>query len=237
MSAERNEQLLRSAGKGGYRKELYVFDAKKPVKAVIRQYTEEDFTGLIRIQQESFPPPFPSELWWNEEQLRNHVTLFPEGALCVEVEGQIVGSMTGLRVNFDPKHAEHTWEEITDRGYMTNHQPDGDSLYIVDICVRPESRKLGLGKWLMQSMYEVVVQLGMKRLLGGGRMPGYHRVASEMTAEQYAEAVLQGTLQDPVVTFLLRCGRTPVQVVKNYLEDEDSLNYALLMEWRNPFAG
>jgi len=61
-----------------YRKELYVFDQDKPVKAMIRNYTPDDFDELIRIQQESFPPPFPSELWWNKEQLTNHVTLFPE---------------------------------------------------------------------------------------------------------------------------------------------------------------
>jgi hypothetical protein len=43
-------------------------------------------------------------------------------------------------------------------------------------------------------------------------------------------------MKDPVITFLLRCGRTPVGVVAGYLEDEESLNHALLMEWRNPFT-
>lgn len=219
-----------------YRKELYVFDGERPVPAVIRSYGERDFPGLIRIQQESFPPPFPSELWWNPEQLQSHVARFPEGALCVEVDGEIAGSMTGLRMDFDPAHPDHTWEQVTDNGYIRNHNPDGDTLYVVDIGVRPAYRKLGLGKWLMLSMYEVVVQHGMKRLLGGGRMPGYHKVAAEMTAEQYLDAVVRGQLKDPVITFLLRCGRTPLRVVENYLEDEESLHYAALMEWKNPFG-
>jgi ribosomal protein S18 acetylase RimI-like enzyme len=214
---------------------MYVFDGDRPVRAVIRNYTEADFAALIDVQRESFPPPFPSELWWNREQLSNHVALFPEGALCVEVEGEVAGSITGLLVDFDPAHADHTWEEITDSGYIRNHRPDGNTLYIVDICVRPKHRKLGLGKWLMQSMYEVVVHKGLTRLLGGGRMPGYHKVAGEMSAEQYLEAVMTGALRDPVITFLLRCGRTPLKVVANYLEDEESKGYAALMEWRNPF--
>jgi ribosomal protein S18 acetylase RimI-like enzyme len=218
-----------------YKKQLYVFEGDQPVDAVIRRYTEQDFAALIQVQQESFPPPFPSDLWWNEDQLRNHVERFPEGALCVEIGGEIAGSMTGLRVNFDPLHAEHNWEEITDGGCIRNHVPDGDTLYVVDISIRPSYRKLGLGHQLMQSMYEVTVHLGLKRLLGGGRMPGYHRVAGEMTAEEYAEAVISGRLKDPVITFLLRCGRTPVQVVPHYLDDEESHHYALLMEWRNPF--
>ncbi|MBU7318768.1 GNAT family N-acetyltransferase [Paenibacillus oleatilyticus] len=214
---------------------MYVFDGDRPVKATIRSYTERDFAGLIRIQQESFPPPFPSELWWNEEQLGNHVERFPEGALCVEIGGELAASVTGLRVDFDPAHVDHTWEEITDRGYIRNHNPSGNTLYIVDICARPAYRKLGLGKWLMLSMYEVVVELKLERLLGGGRLPGYHRVAGEMTAEDYVRSVLEGERKDPVMTFLLRCGRTPVKLVTNYLEDEESLNHAMLMEWRNPF--
>ena len=218
-----------------YRKEFYVFDQDRPVPAVIRNYEERDFPGLIHIQQESFPPPFPSELWWNTEQLYNHVTLFPEGALCIEVDSEIAGSMTGLLVNYDPNHPDHTWEEITDNGYIRNHNPNGNTLYVVDISVRPSYRKLGLGKWLMLSMYNVVVHKGLERLLGGGRMPGYHKKANEMTAEQYLEAVVKGELKDPVITFLLRCGRTPVTVVANYLEDEESCNYGTLMEWKNPF--
>lgn len=219
-----------------YNKTLYVFDRQnRSSKAVIRNYTDQDFEELIDIQRESFPPPFPAELWWNEQQLRNHVTLFPEGALCVEIDGKLAGSMTGLLVNFDPQHPDHTWAEVTDNGYIGNHNPQGDTLYIVDISVRPSYRQLGLGKWLMDSMYELVIHKQLKRLLGGGRMSGYHKEAAQMSAQEYLEAVVAGRLKDPVITFLLRCGRTPLQVVPNYLEDEESHNYAALMEWKNPF--
>ncbi|MCL6637996.1 MAG: GNAT family N-acetyltransferase [Alicyclobacillus sp.] len=218
-----------------YRQEWYVFDGATPRRARIRNYTEADFDGLIDIQRECFPPPFPSELWWNETQLREHVTRFPEGALCVEVEGELAGSMTTLMVRFDPAAPRHTWAEITDEGYIRTHRPDGDTLYVVDISVRPRYRRLGLGKWLMQSMYHLVVHKRLIRLLGGGRMPGYHRVADRMCPEAYVDAVVRGDLQDPVLTFLLRCGRTPVAVVPGYLEDEESRNHAVLMEWKNPF--
>ncbi|MNI98635.1 hypothetical protein D3C73_1575170 [compost metagenome] len=66
-------------------------------------------------------------------------------------------------------------------------------------------------------------------------MPGYHQYAAEMSAERYLEEVVAGRLQDPVITFLLRCGRTPLGVAEGYIEDEESRNYAALMEWRNPF--
>lgn len=221
-----------------YHKSFYAFDRSgQPASVTIRNYGTEDFAQLIDIQRECFPPPFPSELWWNERQLAEHVARFPAGALCAEMDGRLVASITGLIVRFDPAHPAHSWAEATDNGYIRNHDATGDTLYIVDISVRPSSRKLGLGKWLMQSMCEFVVHLGLRRLLGGGRMSGYHLVADKMTAEQYAEEVVAGRLNDPVISFLLRCGRTPVAVVPNYLEDEESRNYALLMEWRNPFEG
>lgn len=216
-------------------KKWYVFDGDKPVQAVVRNYTQGDFQALIDVQKESFPPPFPPDLWWNEEQLKEHVQRFPQGALCVEIEGEMAGSITGLMIDFDPKHPEHTWSEITDDGYIRNHNSDGNAIYIVDICVKPAYRKLGLGKWLMQSMYEVVVHEGLDRLLGGARMPLYHKYQHEMTVQEYLNRVMEGEIKDPVVTFLLHCGRTPVHVLPNYIEDEESCDYAALMEWKNPF--
>jgi ribosomal protein S18 acetylase RimI-like enzyme len=218
-----------------YLSEFYVFDQKMPVPVTIRNYSEADFDDLINIQSECFPPPFPSELWWNNEQLTNHVTLFPEGAICIEAAGELAGSLTGLTVDFDPSNQNHTWEEITDHGYIRNHNPKGNTLYIVDISVRPKYRKLGLGKLMMEAMYHVVIDKGLERLLGGGRMPGYHKAANSMTPTQYLDAIVKGEIQDPVITFLLRCGRVPIGVVENYLDDEESCNFAALMEWKNPF--
>jgi len=218
-----------------YHSEFFVFDKEKPIPVTIRNYTQEDFEELIQIQSECFPPPFPSELWWNIEQLTNHVLFFQEGAICIEVDGTLAGSLTGLIVKFDPNHIDHTWEEITNHGYIKNHDHSGDTLYIVDISVRPRFRKLGLGKLMMQAMYHLVIQKKLVRLLGGGRMPGYHKSADTMTPEQYLDKVIKGDIKDPVITFLLRCGRVPMGIVENYLDDEESCHYAALMEWKNPF--
>ena len=224
---------------GLYRKEMYIAGPDRNgrlAKAVIRSYAAADFDELIRIQAESFPPPYPEELLWNHEQLTSHIAHYPHGAICIEVDGELAGSMTSLRMNWDPDHpAQHTWAEVTDDGYIRNHQPDGNTLYIVDLCVRPKYRKWGLAQLMMQAMYHLVIAQGMDRLLGAGRMPGYHLVAGQMSAEAYLESVTAGELRDPVVSFLLRCGRMPVGVAADYLDDEESCNYAALMEWRNPF--
>lgn len=217
------------------RKELYLIVDGKPVKTIIRNYNQDDFEAMIEVQSVSFPPPYPSELWWNQEQLSEHVSRFAAGALCAEVDGRLIGSMTGLLVNMNDYGHAHDWNTIADSGYIRNHNPSGDTLYVVDICVIPEYRKSGIGKWLMQTMYETVVNLGVSRLLGGGRMPGYKAYVQEMSPEEYLEKIISGDLKDPVITFLLRCGRMPVGVAHHYLDDEESSNCAAMMEWRNPF--
>ncbi|RLQ91579.1 GNAT family N-acetyltransferase [Planomicrobium sp. Y74] len=218
-----------------YYKEQYVFKGEQISKAIIRNYREEDFDGLINVQRECFPPPFPDDLLWNKKQLMSHLDHYPEGALCIEIEGELVGSLTGMLIDLDSEKHPHKWEQVTDSGYITTHEPDGKSFYIVDIGIRPSFRKMDLGKLLLQAAYERVVEDRLERVIGGGRLPGYKRFSKEMTASQYAEKVLAGELKDPVITFLMRSGRTPVELVKDYLDDEDSGNYALLMEWKNPF--
>lgn len=227
---------IRERGLGGKLvfKQLRVSDGHRLYPATIRNYEREDFSALIALQQLSFPPPFPSELWWNEEQLIEHVTRFPEGALCAEMNGRIVGSITALRTTINDRKP-HNWASVTDEGYIRNHRPNGDTIYIVDICIAPDYRKLGIGKLLMQSMYETVIYLDCQRVLGGGRMPGYQQYIHTLSPEQYVAQVVAGELYDPVITFLLKCGRLPIGIAPDYLEDEQSANYAVLMEWRNPF--
>lgn len=217
-----------------YRKQLFTFNGTRPVPTVIRRYKEKDFDELVSIQRESLSPP--DKQGWRMEQLHSHIAMFPEGCLCAEVEGKVAGSMTGCLVDLDPSNPEHTWHAITDNGFIRNHKKDGNTLYIVDICVRPAFRRLKLGYWLIQSMYEVAIALEVPRVVGGGRMPGYVAYADKLSPEQYMEKVVQGELTDPVITFLMHAGRTPLKVLPDYLRgDRDSCCYAVLTEWKNPF--
>lgn len=218
-----------------YRKEQFVFSGHRPLPAVIRLYKEEDFGGLIDIQRECFPPPFPEELLWSMEQLESHIRHYPEGALCAEVDGELAGSVTSLRIHFQEDDPDHCWEDVTGGGFIHTHAPDGNTLYVVDISVRPSFRRMQIGRLLLHSLYERVVADGMDRLLGGGRMSGYAACGHEAAPDEYIRQVLAGTRQDPVITFMLKSGRTPLRVVADYLEDEESADHAVLMEWRNPF--
>lgn len=199
---------------------------------MVRPYTLADWEALFRIQRECFPPPYPAEQLWSREQIESHIRLFPEGALCAEVDGEVVGSSTALIIQFDPEHPEHTWSEVTGDGYITPHNPAGDTLYGVDVAVRPDLRGKGVARAMYQARYDLVRRMGLTRFMAGGRMPGYHRFAAQLSPDQYAAEVVAGRILDPVITPQLKAGLRPVCVVHHYLPDEESGNNALLLEWR-----
>jgi len=210
-------------------------EGERAEKVVIRNYKRKDFAAIKQIERECYPPPFPEEDLWDDEQLAEHIEVFPEGALCATYQEEIVGSMTTLIID-DQQGTIHDWDRMTAEGYLKGrHNPKGKTLYVADMIVAPQSRRYGIGRLLMQAAYFLVIELNLDRLLGSVRMPGYHKVAEELTPEEYLEKVVSGKLRDPVITFMLKCGRKPIRIVHDYMEDFHSCNCAVLMEWRNPF--
>ncbi len=49
---------------------------------------------------------------------------------------------------------------------------------------------------------------------------------------QYARVVVEGKATDRTLTPLLRYGLGFVEVIENYMDDEESGNAAALLEWR-----
>jgi hypothetical protein len=67
------------------------------------------------------------------------------------LNGVVVASSSSLIVFLEPEHKEHTWKGITADGTITNHNPNGDSLYGADISTHPNARHEGIGKMLYDS--------------------------------------------------------------------------------------
>lgn len=204
------------------------------LQITIRPYIEADIPALQAVQQECFPPPYPAEQLWSRAQLLSQIATFPAGALCAVAGDQIVGSCTNLIIRFDPDHPEHTWTEVADDGFIRTHDPQGDSLYGIDIAVRPSFRGQGVARLMYQARFDLVRRLGLARFLTAGRLAGYHLHASSMGVEEYAQRVAAGELTDPVITPQMRAGLQPITVIHDYIPDEESANCALMLQWPNP---
>ncbi len=199
----------------------------------VRPTTEADIPAIIDLQRRVFPKMPP----WTEKQLRSHLDLFPEGqAVATAPDGSIIGSSSSLIIVWDAFDDLASWSEITARGTFVTHSPRlGKTLYGADIGVDPEARGMGVGSKLYEARKQLVQRLNLKRMIAGGRIPGYQAVADQMSAEEYVAEVVAGKRHDQVLSFQLRQGFTVSRVIPGYLGfDKPSKGYGTLIQWVNP---
>jgi predicted amidohydrolase/GNAT superfamily N-acetyltransferase len=202
---------------------------------VLREAATQDVDALIGLNKICFPAMAEQNVVWNKGQLLNHQRLFPAGQIVAEHNGEIIGAISSLIVNVgvDP-YRPHTYSGITDGGYFHNHDPQGDTLYGADVYVHPERRGLGVGAALYEARREICRTFNLRRILAGGRIPGYAAYAEQMTPEEYVVAVENGEVRDLVLSFQLREGFVTRGLLRNYIRDPRSKNCATLIEWLNP---
>jgi ribosomal protein S18 acetylase RimI-like enzyme len=205
------------------------------VHLIIRNTRLDDIEKIVKLQQDSFPILARYDNIWHPEELKSHLQIFPLGQfVVVEEDGEVVGSASTLIVTLNPEYAEHTWKGITSDGIFTDHNPNGDSLYGADISTHPKFRHEGIGSMLYGARKELVLRLGLRRMISGGRLFNYQDYADKMSAFEYANKVINGELHDPVLSFELDNGFKFIKVLPEYLDDIRSQNYASFIEWLNP---
>lgn len=206
--------------------ELKTFEGKINV----RQITLADYDALVALQLKCFPGMKP----WTKEQLESQLAIFPAGQICVEYEGKIIGSSSSLVIEFDEYGEKHSWKDISDSGYIRNHDPEGDSLYGIEIMTDPDFRGMKIGRRLYNARKELARRLNLRRIVIGGRVPNYAQYADKMTVHEFIDRVIHKEFYDPVLTFQLANGFVLKRIITDYLSsDEESKGYATLLEWVN----
>lgn len=193
--------------------------------------TPDDIPGVIALQRRIYP----EELVWSPHELKNHLALFPEGQLVGVDPGQkVVGSSSTLIIDWDDYAESAKWQAITGQGTFRTHNALGKTLYGADMCVDPESRGHGIGTLFYEARKQFVRERGLKRMLTGGRIPGYAKMSEKMSPQDYVAEVVRGRIKDPTLSFQLANGLVVLDVVQEYLEDKESRGFATLLEWLNP---
>ncbi len=174
------------------------------------------------------------EAYWKKEQILNLLSRFPEGQIIIKVNGEIAGAALSLTVDYEQFDDHHTYKEITGNFTFSTHTPFGDTLYGIDLFIKPKYRGLRLGRRLYEYRKELCEKLNLKQMVFGGRIPNYHKYEKKFTPKEYIEKVKQMEIHDPVLNFQLSNEFYPVRVLKNYLEgDVYSKEYAVLLKWEN----
>jgi predicted amidohydrolase/ribosomal protein S18 acetylase RimI-like enzyme len=207
-------------------------EIKPKNKIVVRKTTIKDAPAINEIIAKTYPGVAPYSL----DALRAHLNHFSDGQFVVEFNEQVVGYCMTFIISEKAAITPHTWKEITGSGFASRHDPLGEYLYGMDVCVSPEFRGKKIGERLYNERRKLCQALGLKGIIFGARIPGFGKKKKMFSApEEYLEAVKSKRIKDPTISFQMRNGFQPVNVLPNYLpSDTESLGYAVLMRWFNP---
>ncbi|MGG3984875.1 GNAT family N-acetyltransferase [Heyndrickxia faecalis] len=205
---------------------------KETGRVVIRNVQQKDLDEIVEVAKVAYEYP---EIAFSRKQYESQMKIFPEGQLCAEYNGKMIGSCASLIVKNEDYARQHTLDEISGNGFLTTHNPDGKHLYGIDVVVHPAFRQMKVGRRLYDERKKLCKQMNLKSIVFGGRIPNYYRYADQFTPAEYVREVEKQHLYDPVLTFQLKNGFKVRGVLSNYLKyDMASLKYAVLMEWENP---
>lgn len=175
-----------------------------------------------------------AEFYWREEQIQSLLDKFPDGQICVLINGKIAGSALSIIVDYEKFGDEHTYEQITGNYTFKTHNPEGDVLYGIEVFIHPEFRGLRLGRRLYEARKQLCENLNLRAIVAGGRIPNYSAYAKELSPKEYIQKVKLNEIHDPVLHFQLSNDFHVRKVLKNYLKgDKESMEYATLLAWNN----
>lgn len=173
---------------------------------------------------------------YTEGALIGQMNTFPQGQFVILVDDKVVGFCATFRVSESIGLKPHSWAEITGNGYISRHNPNGDWLYGMEVCVDPDYRGYRLGNRLYNERKKLCEALGLKGIVFGGRLPSLaKRIKKFGTVENYVESVKSKQARDPVLSFQLHNGFEVIGIIPHYLDvDHQSMGYAVHLAWRNP---
>lgn len=164
------------------------------------------------------------------EDLQGQLLRFPEGQFVALHGEEVIGYASTMRVSRPPELPPLPWiNAIGDMG-IAAHEADGEWLYGVEMVVRPDWQRRGVGAALYEARFALVRRLGLRGWYAGGMLIAYPQHADRLSPQEYAAAVQNRQLRDPTVTMQMNRGFRAMGLIEEYLPGEP----AMLIVWENP---
>lgn len=170
---------------------------------------------------------------WTEEMLQSQFNVCPNTIYCAFNDGKMVATLTYIRVDEEDLRAKKTWLEKTDNGLLTTHKPNGKFIFGVDLSVLKEAPRSTSRKLLSTAIFIGIIAGGVKAAYLGSRIPSFNKYR-EMEVEKYVFNKREnGKPLDPELAFYAKNGFKIVEIIPDYMDDPQSLNFGVLVKWSN----
>jgi hypothetical protein len=92
------------------------------LKIELRKLSKDDYLGLKTSMVEAYSD-WEGASYWGEAHISKLVEIFPEGQICILVNGAIAGCALSLIVDYDKFGDNHTYTQITGNYTFSTHYP------------------------------------------------------------------------------------------------------------------
>ncbi|MGE8242432.1 MAG: carbon-nitrogen hydrolase, partial [Sphingobacterium sp.] len=96
----------------------------------VRNLTKKDYVGLKKSMEQAYDGVGET---WSKENIQDLIEIFPEGQLCVEIDGQVVACALSIILNSKKNNIYDSYYDIIDDGKFSKHSNDGDTLYGIEV--------------------------------------------------------------------------------------------------------
>ncbi|MBS3171247.1 GNAT family N-acetyltransferase [Candidatus Woesearchaeota archaeon] len=203
----------------------------------IRNVKSNDLDAIMRVENEAWP----IEARAPKEKFEERLKVFPNGFFIAVLNDEIVGVTTSQIIKYNPKNPPNSWTEITGDGHISeSHNPNGKAVYVVSLGVspkgRPEGKGIGVGTALLERQKQLTKELGKEYLVLSARVPSYDsfcKTRGNIPIEVYVNLRRNdGLPEDIELRFYERAGLKQVKICPNTMDDAESRNYGVMMEWK-----
>ena len=138
---------------------------KKPLsnlssKLLVRNAKKEDIPGICELTKRVYAGT--GMYGYSQGAVTGQLNNFPDGQFVVTTDNKIVGYCATFILSEKLALKSHTWAEITGNGYASRHDPDGQWLYGMEVCVDPDYQGYRIGQRLYNERKKLCQKLGLK---------------------------------------------------------------------------
>jgi ribosomal protein S18 acetylase RimI-like enzyme len=151
----------------------------------VEKLSSHDYIQLLEVMKAAYPN-WPGS-YWSLSAIEKLIKQFSDGQIVIKADGKVVGCALSIIVDYDRFEDEHTYKQITGNYTFSTHDPNGDTLYGIEVFIHPDYRGLRLGRRLYDARKELCEHLHLKSIIFGGRIPNYYQHASELSPKEYIQ--------------------------------------------------
>ena len=197
----------------------------------VRPARLEDYAAVRALERQAAAHAAPLTL----RQFESRRQAFPEGQWVAECDGAIAGAGSSMIVAWERYPVDPAWKALTADGTFVTHDPDGRTLFAVDVVAESTRRGFGVARALHLARRRLCRRLNLRRVAAALPIPGYRVLSGSLTPELYVQRAIWGEIEQPGLRFHLAQGFQYCGILHDFRpEDADSCGHAALVAWLNP---